>query len=291
MLDDLVAPLLGSQICDTPLVIPHLCLPLGSNATLDQLRSLPAYVVRETSAWLGMDPGVTAFSPNIDNYVIPQVVPSVFNSGRQARVPLLAGFNAREDTLFQQRAFDHSSATAFNERLLKFLNMASQPEATLRAAMSKYYPATSDAEATESSFRIIGDLVIAQQTWEAVHEHQKTSGQPSWLYTFNFTSEFSPVAGHGPVGGPEVLDANEAYFLRLRDLARQGIADGATPLELARAAGPGPFGRLLDAERLVPNLHRAYAEERGAAPGDPLDVPALFREMTAYHGGLPTCRA
>ncbi|MFH9015684.1 MBL fold metallo-hydrolase [Streptomyces sp. NPDC017943] len=99
------------------------------------------------------------------------------------------------------------------------------------------------------------------------------------------------VPGHGPVGGPEVLDANEAYFLRLRDLARQGIADGVTPLELARAAGPGPFARLLDAERLVPNLHRAYAEERGAAPGDPLDVPALFREMTAYHGGLPTCRA
>lgn len=99
------------------------------------------------------------------------------------------------------------------------------------------------------------------------------------------------VPGHGPVGGPEVLDANEAYFHWLRDLARQGLADGATPLELARATGPGPFDRLLDAERLVPNLHRAYAEERGAAPGEALDVPALFREMTAYHGGLPTCRA
>ncbi|MEG8280475.1 MBL fold metallo-hydrolase [Streptomyces sp. AHA2] len=99
------------------------------------------------------------------------------------------------------------------------------------------------------------------------------------------------VPGHGPVGGAEVLDADEAYFHWLRDLARQGVADGASPLELARAAGPGPFGGLLDAERLVPNLHRAYAEERGAAPGEALDVPALFREMTAYHGGLPTCRA
>lgn len=99
------------------------------------------------------------------------------------------------------------------------------------------------------------------------------------------------VPGHGPVGGPELFDADEAYFRRLRDLARQGVADGVSPLELARAAGPGPFAGLLDAERLVPNLHRAYAEERGAAPGDPLDVPALFREMTEYHGGLPACRA
>ncbi|MEV6175008.1 MBL fold metallo-hydrolase [Streptomyces sp. NPDC051954] len=99
------------------------------------------------------------------------------------------------------------------------------------------------------------------------------------------------VPGHGPVGGPEVIDANEAYFRWLRDLAREGVADGASPLQLARATGPGPFAELLDAERLVPNLHRAYAEERGAAPGERLDIPALFQEMTEYHGRLPTCRA
>jgi cyclase len=99
------------------------------------------------------------------------------------------------------------------------------------------------------------------------------------------------VPGHGPVGGPELLDADEAYFRWLRDLARTGVADGASPLELARAAGPGPFAGLLDAERLVPNLHRAYAEEQGAAPGERLDVPALFQEMTEYHGGLPACGA
>jgi cyclase len=99
------------------------------------------------------------------------------------------------------------------------------------------------------------------------------------------------VPGHGPVGGPEVIDANEAYFRWLRDLARKGVADGASPLDLARATGPGPFAELLDAERLVPNLHRAYAEELGAAPGQQLDIPALFKEMTAYHGRLPACRA
>ncbi|MFC7310270.1 MBL fold metallo-hydrolase [Streptomyces monticola] len=99
------------------------------------------------------------------------------------------------------------------------------------------------------------------------------------------------VPGHGPVGGPELIDANEAYFRWLADRALQGTAAGLTPLQLARAEGAGPYAQLLDSERLVPNLHRAYAELRGAAPGAPLDVGALFREMTEYHGALPVCRA
>ncbi|MFG7946767.1 MBL fold metallo-hydrolase, partial [Streptomyces cacaoi] len=54
---------------------------------------------------------------------------------------------------------------------------------------------------------------------------------------------------------------------------------------------PGPYADLLDTERLLPNLHRAYAEARGAPPGAPLDIPALFHEMTEHHGGAPACYA
>ncbi|MFI1496022.1 MBL fold metallo-hydrolase [Streptomyces platensis] len=99
------------------------------------------------------------------------------------------------------------------------------------------------------------------------------------------------VPGHGPVGGPEILDATERYLLWLRGLAREGVAGGLTPRELADTAGPGPFGELIDSERLLPNLARAYAEERGAAPGEPLDIGALFAEMVDHHGGLPACHA
>ncbi|MEV3993899.1 MBL fold metallo-hydrolase [Streptomyces sp. NPDC049837] len=134
-----------------------------------------------------------------------------------------------------------------------------------------------------------GDLVMSGVTPFCVMG--SVSGSLDALERMRGLDPLVVVPGHGPVGGPEVLDANEAYFRWLLGLARQGVADGASPLELARATGPGPFEGLLDAERLVPNLHRAYAEERGAAPGEALDVPALFREMTEYHGGLPTCRA
>lgn len=95
------------------------------------------------------------------------------------------------------------------------------------------------------------------------------------------------VPGHGPVGGPEILDANEAYLRWIQQLAKEGTATGTAPLDLARATDPGPFAELLDPERLLPNLHRAYAEEQGLPEGSPLDIAALFQEMTAYHGRPP----
>ncbi|MDT0306497.1 MBL fold metallo-hydrolase [Streptomyces sp. DSM 44917] len=99
------------------------------------------------------------------------------------------------------------------------------------------------------------------------------------------------VPGHGPVAGPELLELNERYLTWLVDLARTGLAAGLTPSEVARDADLGEFAALLDAERLVPNLHRAYAEERGAPPGAPLDMVRLHREMEEFHGGPLICRA
>ncbi|MFJ8360455.1 MBL fold metallo-hydrolase [Streptomyces sp. NPDC093984] len=99
------------------------------------------------------------------------------------------------------------------------------------------------------------------------------------------------VTGHGPVAGPEVLDVTEGYLRRIQQLAKEGVAAGLDPLDVAREADLGEYADLLDAERLVPNLYRAYAEERGAAPGDPLDIGELFGKMIEHHGGLPVCHA
>ncbi|MER5886582.1 MBL fold metallo-hydrolase [Streptomyces sp. NPDC001941] len=134
-----------------------------------------------------------------------------------------------------------------------------------------------------------GDLVMAGAT--PFCPMGSVSGSLAALDRLRALGATTVVPGHGPVGGPELYDLNEAYLRRLQDLAREGVAAGLTPLEVARESGPGPFADLLDAERLVPNLHRAYAEERGAEPGVPLDVPALFAEMTEHHGGLPACHA
>ncbi|MFJ5802523.1 MBL fold metallo-hydrolase [Streptomyces decoyicus] len=99
------------------------------------------------------------------------------------------------------------------------------------------------------------------------------------------------VCGHGPVAGPEVLDATEDYLRWVGRLAEDGLRAGRSPLETARATDLGRFAGLVDAERLVGNLHRAYAEATGLPPGARIDVAASFQEMVAYLGRLPACHA
>jgi cyclase len=97
------------------------------------------------------------------------------------------------------------------------------------------------------------------------------------------------VGGHGEVSGPEVFDDTASYLRWVLELARAGIAEGCTPLELARGNGFGPFGALLDPERLVGNLHRAYLElEQPEGPlGAGIDVVGAFQEMIDFNGGEP----
>jgi cyclase len=100
------------------------------------------------------------------------------------------------------------------------------------------------------------------------------------------------VAGHGAVGGPPLIDEVLGYLRFVQDIARRGLAAGLTPLEAARETDLGEYAGLLDAERIVGNLHRAYAEINGAEPGAPLDIVAALTDMVAYNGGRPlTCHA
>lgn len=100
------------------------------------------------------------------------------------------------------------------------------------------------------------------------------------------------VPGHGPVCGPEVIDEVLSYLYFVRQTALDGKAAGLTPLEAARQADLGQFADLKDAERLAGNLHRAYAELDGAAPGAQIDVMAAIGDMITLNGGKPlSCSA
>jgi len=99
------------------------------------------------------------------------------------------------------------------------------------------------------------------------------------------------VPGHGPVCGPGVIDDTLAYLRFVQDLAREAQAAGLTPLQAAREADLGKFKDLLDAERIVGNLYRAYRELDGGPPGTPVDLGQALGDMVAYHGGPLTCHA
>jgi cyclase len=100
------------------------------------------------------------------------------------------------------------------------------------------------------------------------------------------------VPGHGAVTDPSAFDRTERYLRFVADVAQRGHAAGRTPLEAARATDLGDFAQLRERERLVANLHRAYAELDGLPEGAPLDPLPAFRDMAVMNGGeMVTSRA
>lgn len=100
------------------------------------------------------------------------------------------------------------------------------------------------------------------------------------------------VPGHGPVCGPELIGDVVGYLRFVLATAEAGVAAGVSPLEAARSCDLGPYAGLSDPERIVGNLHRAYAELSGTPRGGPIDLPAAVADMVTYNGGRPlTCRA
>jgi cyclase len=109
-----------------------------------------------------------------------------------------------------------------------------------------------------------------------------------WLSTFDAATV---VPGHGPVidGGDlaDVLATHERYYRFVAETARQGVAAGRTPLAAATGLDLGEFADLPDAERVVLNLHRAYAEAGGPA----MDLLAAFTDAIAWNDGPLHCTA
>jgi len=107
------------------------------------------------------------------------------------------------------------------------------------------------------------------------------------IRALDWLAAFEPahlVPGHGPL---LVADQLGAVFDRLRRYYRlvlatavAGVADGLTPLQAARACDLGEFAGWADAERIVLNLHRAYAELQDTD----FDLVAALSDAVAWRG-------
>ncbi|MFC7306869.1 MBL fold metallo-hydrolase [Streptomyces monticola] len=100
------------------------------------------------------------------------------------------------------------------------------------------------------------------------------------------------VPGHGQITDPGVYDRVERYLRFIGETAQKSRAAGLTPLQAAQRTDLGAFAELRESERLVANLHRAYAELDGLAPGSGIELVAGFGDMAVLNGGqMVTCHA
>ena len=158
--------------------------------SISDLRAMPADALNDAALWnFDRNPIVTAFSPNVDHYVVPEFPAAAFSQGKQMKIPLLAGWQEAEYYPFKAFSLPHTNAKEFRdaaermfgkERLTEFLTL---------------YPASTDEQANTSADNLTSDFTISEQTWQWL-ELQRKSGQPVYGYEFTYTSPYAPIASH-----------------------------------------------------------------------------------------------
>jgi cyclase len=110
------------------------------------------------------------------------------------------------------------------------------------------------------------------------------------LRALDWIAGFAPdhvVPGQGPLidaaGLPAVLDAHRRYYQFVLDVAEAGMQEGLSPLEAARRCELRTFGDLPDAQRIVLNLHRAYADLGSGR----FDLVRAITDTVAYNNSSP----
>jgi len=229
--------------------------------TLAQLRALPAATLLEASG----RPGMPRSGAVLDGYVLPQSPAAIYAAGRQARVPLLAGWNSAEGTARsileqgQGKGKDLTSEDSFMSALQRlYFERAG-------AARQAY---AGDVE--QAARELASDRFIGFGTWRWIDLHAKSSGQPVYRYYYTQPRPGTRAGGAAATGaGHSVeieyalgnLDGNAVYAWTPDDyaLSRQLQAYFTNFIKTGNPNGSGlPQWPALD--------------KRGAGDGTPLMV-------------------
>lgn len=225
-------------------------------ATLKDLRAAPA----ETLLAAQGKPGAPRFGIVTDGHVLDRAPLDSYSQGRQAHVPLLAGWNSQE--MHAGAILDNQAPTPerFQAALQKFYGA---DPATLADAARVY-----DYDVAEAARDLSSDRWIVHGTWKWIDLHAKAA--PTWRYYYArprpATVDGQPAAT-GAAHSVEIeyamgnLDGNKVYAWTDEDRAvsrtmqayfanfiRQGDPNGAGLPAWPRITQPGANVMQLDAQ-------------------------------------------
>lgn len=149
-------------------------------SSLAELRALPA----ETIVAAASKQGAPGFVPDVDGRVLTEPIADTFRAGRQAHVPLLAGWNADEGSFVAAHGMTAGEWSKIAGRLF-----ADRPAEFLRL-----YPGENDAQALRSAIDFGGDSFIAFSTWRWIRAHSATGQSP--VYRYHLERAASPSQFH-----------------------------------------------------------------------------------------------
>ncbi len=145
-----------------------------------------------------------SFTPIVDGYVLPEECASIYAAGRQAHVPLLAGWNRDEGSY--EELLGHDAPTLANYTADAKARFGARADAFLQV-----YAASNDAEARRAAQDFGGDMFIGYPTWKWLELHRRTGASP--VYRYEFDQTLPPAPDAKPGSEPVAPHASEIEFV------------------------------------------------------------------------------
>lgn len=149
--------------------------------SLAELRALPTDKILESAKKSGI-----RFFPNLDGNLITEPIADIYAKGKQAHIPLLAGWNRDEGSFVAL----HGMTVA------QWKQMANKVFGARADELLKIYPADTDAQAQRAAIDYVGDSFIALDTWVWLEAHRQTGEAAVYRYHFELPatpSKYHPV--------------------------------------------------------------------------------------------------
>jgi para-nitrobenzyl esterase len=141
---------------------------------LAALRAIPAQQLLEAAG----KPGVARFPLTVDGYFFPEAPLAIFQKGKQAHVPLLAGWNSEEQGARMVLGRDEPTP----ENLAKNIARLYPDNA---AEVQKEFAASTNEEALAAATDLASARFIAYSTWKWIELSGKTGGKPVYRYFYS----------------------------------------------------------------------------------------------------------
>ena len=202
--------------------------------SLAELRAMPMEKLLDDAK----KKGIVGFTPVVDGRFLPESVAEIYAAGKQAHVPLLAGWNRDERAGILSKGMTAE----------KWKEFATEHYGAHAEEFLATLPGKSDEEAVRSADAFTSDAFIAFGTWQWVEAQVKTGDAPVYRYHFELgapTSDMHPegkyafhsddleyVFGtldtrHGSVWRPEDRKLSEEMIEYWTNFAKTGDPNGA----------------------------------------------------------------
>ena len=166
--------------------------------SLADLRAKPASELLD--AMMARDNG-WGWSPGIDGHVLTERVAHTYAAGRQAHIPLLAGWTSSELGMIVAMTPQKPTVASFAEDLKRRFGEGQA------AAAAQAYSASTDERAQQSAADVASDFFIAYATWKWIEVHKERAP----VYRYRFDRALPAPNGFNRYGAAHASDIEYAF--------------------------------------------------------------------------------